>query len=92
MAFGWWASRKSSRPLARIDRFIRREGALEFSANMQNVPLTETIQTNSNDFPLGKGARGPIPLTLMLEATNLTVTFNASPSPNIVVRRVPSDQ
>ncbi len=58
----------------RIDRFTGREGTLEFSANMHNVPFTETIQTNSSDSPLGKGTRGPIPLTLMLEATNIVVS------------------
>ncbi len=57
-----------------VYRFTGREGVLEFSADMHNVPFTETIQTNSSDSAQGKGTRGPIPLTLMLEATNVVIS------------------
>lgn len=69
-----------------IYRFGGNQGILEFSASMQNVPFTETIQTNRSDSPLGKGTRAPIPLTLMLEATNITVTPDAPLNLNITLR------
>jgi len=72
----------------KVTRFIGREGALEFSASMNNLPFTETLHTNSIRSALGKGTRGPIPLTLMLEATNLVVTPGAPVHLNITLRPV----
>jgi hypothetical protein len=64
------------------------EGILEFSADMRNVPFTGTVQINRSDSLLGKGTRGPIPLTLMLEATNINVTPEAPLSLNVTMRRL----
>lgn len=60
-----------------VDRFTGREGTLEFSASMGNIAFTEVMTTNSNNTALGKGTRGPIPLMLTLEATNIVVTPDA---------------
>lgn len=90
----------------RVDSLTGREGTLEFCANMlagrksmvefsarmQNVPFTETIQTNSASSPLGKGTRGPIPLTIMLEATNITVTPEMPLNLNISLYLPPAGQ
>jgi len=93
----------------RTDRFIGKEGTLEFSASMQNIPLTETSHTNTNirftessrgiDIPLLvtfqtnsatlKGTRGPIPLILTLEATNIVMKPIARIHLDISLRQVP---
>jgi len=72
----------------RIDRLSGREGVLEFSAAMGNIPFTETIHTNSKTTALGKGTRGPIPLMLTLEATDIVVKPGAPLHFEISVRHV----
>jgi hypothetical protein len=69
-------------------RFMGREGTLEFSASMQNIPYTETIRFN-HDSPFGKGTRGPIPLTLMLEATNITIQPGTPLHLDITLKELP---
>jgi hypothetical protein len=71
-------------------RFAGREGTLEFNAGMQNVPFTETIHTNGNTAP-GRGTRGAIPLTLMLEATNIAVKPDAPLHLNVSLRLNPGE-
>jgi len=71
-----------------IYRFTGREGTLEFSASMGNIPFTEVITTNSNNSALGKGTRGPIPLMLTLEATNIVVKPDAPLHLDISLREV----
>jgi len=66
----------------------RREGTLEFSASMGNIPFTEVITANSNNSALGKGTRGPIPLMLTLEATNIVVKPDAPLHLDISLREV----
>lgn len=85
---GKLAHTRSPSPIWRNDSLVGREGTLEFSADMKNVLFTETIQTNSADSPLGKGTRGPIPLIIMLEATNITVTPEAPLNLNISMHLV----
>jgi hypothetical protein len=72
----------------RIYQFTGREGTLEFSASMGNIPFTEVITTNSNNSALGKGTRGPIPLMLTLEATNIVVKPEAPLHLDISLREV----
>jgi hypothetical protein len=60
-----------------VYRFTGREGTLEFSAIIRNITLTETLHTNDLNTALGKGTRGPIPLMLTLEATNIVVKPDA---------------
>jgi hypothetical protein len=55
---------------------------------MSNIPFTVTVQ-NNDDSALGKGARGPIPLTLVLEATNIVVKPDAPLHLDIFLRSVP---
>jgi hypothetical protein len=71
-----------------IYRFTGREGTLEFSASMQNVTLTGTLHTNDINTAIGKGTRGPIPLMLTLEATNIVVKPDAPLHLEISLREV----
>lgn len=72
----------------RIDRFTGREGSLDFSASLHNTAFKEMIQTNSNTSALGKGTRGPIPLTAMLEATNIVISPGAPLQIEVLLREV----
>ena len=69
-----------------VYRFTGREGTLEFSAVMQNIALTETLHTNDINTAVGKGTRGPIPLMLSLEATNIVVKPDAPLHLNVTLR------
>jgi len=71
-----------------IYRFTGREGTLEFSAVMQNIALTETLHTNDINTAIGKGTRGPIPLMLTLEATNIVMKPDAPLRLDVTLRLV----
>jgi hypothetical protein len=71
-----------------VYRFTGREGTLEFSASMKDVVLTETLHTNDINSALGKGTRGPIPLMLTLEATNIVIKPDAPFHLEISLREV----
>jgi hypothetical protein len=89
----------------KIYRFTGREGTLEFSAvmlefpptealrtnrdNVREIPLTETLHTNDINTALGKGTRGPIPLMLTLETTNIALKPHAPLELDISFREVP---
>ncbi len=72
-----------------IYRFTGREGTLEFSAVMKNIALTETLHTNDINTALGKGTRGPIPLMLTLEATNIVVKPDAPLQLDVTLKLLP---
>jgi len=57
----------------RTDRFDSPDGALEVSVPEASFPLEASLRASGN-APLGRGARGAIPLVLNLEARALTVT------------------
>ncbi len=72
----------------RVYRFTGREGTLEFSAAMKDVVLKETLHTNDINTAIGKGTRGPIPLMLTLEATNIVVKPDAPLQFDVSLREV----
>lgn len=90
LAFPSTASRVTTRTQngVRVDRFTGREGSLDFSADLQNIPFKEMIQTNSSTSALGKGTRGPIPLTAMIEATNIIIAPGHPLHMQILLREV----
>jgi hypothetical protein len=57
----------------RVDRFSSKNGALEVSLSGATFPVSTSISA-SGDSPLGKGVHGAIPLHLVFESRNLTVT------------------
>jgi hypothetical protein len=56
----------------RIDRFTGPEGALEVTVSEASVPLETTLEATGNT-PLGRGARGAIPLVLRAQAAGLAL-------------------
>jgi hypothetical protein len=57
---------------ARSDRFISREGGIEFRLTHSDFSVAAEIKA-TGDSVLGKGSRGPIPLHLVLESRDLTL-------------------
>jgi hypothetical protein len=56
----------------RIDRFIGPESALEVTISEASLPLETTLEATGNS-PLGRGARGAIPLLLRAQARDVAL-------------------
>jgi hypothetical protein len=59
-------------PGARIDRLSSGKGMLEIQVKNPVWPFSVSALATGDD-PLGRGDRGPIPLHLILESTNLSI-------------------
>jgi len=57
----------------RIDRFSANQGSLSVELDGNSFPVSTSIIATGNG-PLGKGVHGPVPLHLVLEARNVTLT------------------
>jgi hypothetical protein len=60
----------------RIDRFDSPDTSLEVSVTRGSIPLKTSLRA-PGDSALGRGARGPIPLVLEYQATNLSARPDA---------------
>ncbi len=58
---------------ARIDRLISEEKTLEVQVKSSDVPLEISAYATGND-PLGRGDRGPLPIHLIFQAKNFSLT------------------
>ncbi len=56
----------------RTDTLIGKEGRLAVSVDQSSFPLAVSLQATENS-PVGKGSRGPIPLILNLEARDVAI-------------------
>jgi hypothetical protein len=61
----------------RIDRFAGPESTLEVTISESSVPLETTLEATGNT-PLGRGARGGIPLVLRAQARSLSLKAGES--------------
>jgi len=57
----------------RIDRFSANQGSLSVELDGNSFPVSTSIIATGNG-PLGKGVHGAVPLHLVLEARNVTLT------------------
>ena len=57
----------------RIDHFSSNQGSLSVELSESSLPVVTSIIAGGNG-PLGKGVHGPLPLHLVLEAKNLTLS------------------
>jgi hypothetical protein len=64
----------------RIDTLSGREGTLLVSVPHSSWPITATVRAAPGDTPLGRGARGAVPLHLEYEARDFALTPGASAS------------
>lgn len=60
----------------RVDRFSSTQGALEVRMSEANFPFKISVMATGNSA-LGRGVHGAIPLHLVFEAKDITVTSNA---------------
>ena len=61
----------------RIDTLSGREGTLRVSVPHSSWPVAVTVRPAAGDTPLGRGARGAVPLHLEYEARDITLTPGA---------------
>ena len=59
---------------ARVDTLSGREGTLLVSVPHSSWPITVTVHPAPGDTPLGRGARGAVPLHLEYEARDIALT------------------
>lgn len=72
----------------RIDTLQGPEGTLEVSVDQSSFPLKISLQA-TGDAPTGKGSRGPVPLILKLEATEISVAPEKDLTWKLSLRTVP---
>jgi len=70
----------------RIDRFDSPDGGVEVSVTNSSLPLTSKFSANGNSA-LGRGSRGPIPLTLEFEARDIPMKAGIPVSWTITLAR-----
>jgi hypothetical protein len=64
----------------RTDTLSGREGTLRVSVPQSSWPIVATVRPAAGDTPLGRGARGAVPLHLEYEARDFTLTPGAPAS------------